>query len=101
MLVGARQTGKTWLMKEFGKQAYADTIYINFDSNSMMANLFANDLDVNRLIVGLELYIGRKILRTTLQLRPGVIIHAITDEAARTKQYLTRAELKKFHLKST
>ena len=40
-------------------------------------------------------------MRTTLQLRPGVIIHAITDEAARTKQYLTRAELKKFHLKST
>ena len=40
-------------------------------------------------------------MRTKLELRPGVIIHAITDEAARTKQYLTRAELKKFHLKST
>jgi predicted AAA+ superfamily ATPase len=61
IIEGARQVGKTWLMKEFGKQAYADTIYINFDSNSTMANLFANDLDVNRLIVGLELYIGRKI----------------------------------------
>lgn len=40
-------------------------------------------------------------MRTKLELRPGVIIPAITDEAARTKQYLTRAELKKFHLKST
>lgn len=61
IIEGARQVGKTWLMKEFGKQAYTDTIYINFDSNSIMANLFANDLDVNRLIVGLELYVGRKI----------------------------------------
>ena len=40
-------------------------------------------------------------MRTNLQLRPGVVIYPITDEAARTKQYLTRAELKKFHLKST
>jgi DNA polymerase-3 subunit epsilon len=40
-------------------------------------------------------------LRTTLQLRPGVVISAITEDAAKAKQYLTRAELKKFHLKST
>ena len=58
---GARQVGKTWLMKEFGKQAYADTVYINFDSNSRMAELFASDLDTERLIMGLELYVGRKI----------------------------------------
>ena len=58
---GARQVGKTWLMKEFGKQAYADTVYINFDSNSRMADLFSADLDTDRLIMGLELYAGRKI----------------------------------------
>ena len=29
MIEGARQVGKTWLMKEFGRQAYADTVYIN------------------------------------------------------------------------
>lgn len=61
IIEGARQVGKTWLMKEFGKQAYEDTIYINFDSNSRMADLFAADLDTERLIVGLELYAGRKI----------------------------------------
>lgn len=61
IIEGARQVGKTWLMKEFGRQAYADTIYINFDSNSRMAALFASDLDTDRLIMGLELYAGRKI----------------------------------------
>ena len=61
IIEGARQVGKTWLMKEFGKQAYADTVYINFDSNSRMAELFASDLDTKRLIMGIELYVGRKI----------------------------------------
>ncbi len=61
IIEGARQVGKTWLMKEFGKQAYTDTIYINFDSNSRMAELFASDLDTDRLIMGIELYAGRKI----------------------------------------
>ena len=54
VIEGARQVGKTWLMKEFGSKAYADTVYINFDSNSVMADLFASDLDTNRLIMGLE-----------------------------------------------
>lgn len=61
IIEGARQVGKTWLMQEFGKQEYADTIYINFDSNPNMAELFAYNLDVDRLIMGLELYAGRKI----------------------------------------
>ena len=61
IIEGARQVGKTWLMKEFGKNAYADTIYINFDSNSRMADLFASDLDTGRLIMGIELYAGRKV----------------------------------------
>lgn len=61
IIEGARQVGKTWLMKEFGRSAYKDTVYINFDSNTKMAELFATDLDTERLIFGLELYTGRKI----------------------------------------
>ena len=61
IIEGARQVGKTWLMREFGRQAYADAVYINFDSNSRMAELFASDLDTERLIMGLELYVGHKI----------------------------------------
>ena len=61
IIEGARQVGKTWLMKEFGRLYYTDTVYINFDSNSRMAELFASDLDTERLTMGLELYSGRKI----------------------------------------
>ena len=61
IIEGARQVGKTWLMKEFGSKAYAETVYINFDSNSGMAELFAADLNTDRLIMGLELFTGRKI----------------------------------------
>ena len=61
VLRGARQVGKTWLMKEFGKQAYEKTVYINFDSNSRMAELFSSDLEIGRIIMGLELYSDVKI----------------------------------------
>lgn len=61
IIEGARQVGKTWLMKEFGKQAYEDTVYINFDSNARMAALFESDLDTERLLLGLEIYTGKKI----------------------------------------
>ena len=59
---GARQVGKTWLMKEFGKNAYKDTAYISFDNNSQMTELFASDMNIERIITGLELYIGHKII---------------------------------------
>ena len=61
IIQGARQVGKTWLMKEFGRAAYRDMVYINFDSNSRMAELFASDLNTDRLIMGIELYAGKKI----------------------------------------
>lgn len=58
---GARQVGKTWLMKEFGANEYEETVYINFDSNERMKKLFEGGLEVRRLIMGLELFAGYKI----------------------------------------
>ena len=58
---GARQVGKTWLMKEFGRTAYWDTVYVNFDNNKLMEGLFSDDFDTSRIIMGLELYAGKKI----------------------------------------
>ena len=58
---GARQVGKTWLMKEFGKLYYENTVYINFDKNETMKELFGRDLDVSRIIKGLELVYSTKI----------------------------------------
>ena len=58
---GARQVGKTWLMKEFGRVAFNKTVYILFDNNQRMTELFSSDLDVQRIIIGFELYSGQKI----------------------------------------
>ena len=58
---GARQVGKTWLMKEFGNIAYAETAYINFENNPQMKDLFAADMKIDRIITGIEIYNGRKI----------------------------------------
>jgi predicted AAA+ superfamily ATPase len=58
---GARQVGKTWLMKEFGRAMYQNTVYVNFDNNERMEELFSTDLNVERLILGIELYSGQKI----------------------------------------
>lgn len=58
---GARQVGKTWLMKEFGSSAYKNIVYINFDNNERMRRLFDGSLEVERLVTGLELYAGHKI----------------------------------------
>ena len=58
---GARQVGKTWLMKEFGAVSYEQVVYVNFDNNERMKNLFDGNLEISRLITGLELYAGHKI----------------------------------------
>ena len=58
---GARQVGKTWLMREFGKVGYEDCVYINFDNNAAMQQLFDGSLQPDRLIMGIELYAGHKI----------------------------------------
>ena len=63
---GARQVGKTWLMKEFGKTEFKNFVYINFDSNPDMANLFEGSLQIPRLIAGLQIYSGQKITTDTL-----------------------------------
>ena len=58
---GARQVGKTWLMKEFGRTQYKKVAYINFDRNEKMCKVFETDLDTNRLITAIELDVEFKI----------------------------------------
>ena len=55
ILRGARQVGKTWLMKEFGKCYYQNTAYINFDDNERMEKLFENEFDLDIIIQGLKI----------------------------------------------
>ena len=61
VLEGARQVGKTWLMKEFGRTQYKKVAYINFDRNEKMCKVFETDLDTNRLITAIELDVDFKI----------------------------------------
>jgi len=50
ILNGARQVGKTWIMREFGKRYYEDTAYFNFDENSTLSPLFQKTKNPERLI---------------------------------------------------
>ena len=63
---GARQVGKTWLMKEFGKQYYDKYVYINFEDNQKMESLFSIDLNTERLLEGLNAYCNVSIDENTL-----------------------------------
>ena len=51
ILAGARQVGKTYILKEFGKQEYKHVAYINCDGNSEIANIFAEDYDMKRVLM--------------------------------------------------
>lgn len=53
---GARQTGKTWLLKEFGKSAFKNFIYVNFEETPTLRSLFINDFDIPRIITTLQIY---------------------------------------------
>lgn len=58
---GARQVGKTWLMKEFGKKYYEKVAYINFDDNIRMNQLFEGNFDIGRIVQGLKIESGVNI----------------------------------------
>lgn len=51
---GARQVGKTWLMKEFGRTNYDQTIYLNFEKNKRLGNLFTDGFEIKRVITALQ-----------------------------------------------
>lgn len=61
ILRGARQVGKTWLMKEFGKVNYAQTVYVNFEKNSRLKAIFDDDFEIPRIILALQIETGLKI----------------------------------------
>lgn len=61
IIEGARQVGKTWLMKEFGKQYYEQVVYLHFDNNQKLTALFENDYEIPRLIEAFEILSGIKI----------------------------------------
>lgn len=62
VLKGARQVGKTWLMKEFGQNYYENFAYFNFDEEEELKSIFESNKNPRRIIELLSLIIGKKIL---------------------------------------
>ena len=63
---GARQVGKTWLMKEFAATAYKQFAYINFEDNEVMKEVFQKDFDIERILMAIQLVTGKVVDTDTL-----------------------------------
>lgn len=62
ILKGVRQCGKTWLLKEFGKNCYEDIAYFNFEGNEALQERFSTDLNITRIIEELSI-LNNKIIK--------------------------------------
>ena len=58
ILMGARQVGKTWLMREFGRTCYEKVAYVSFYNNQRMTEVFEKDFDINRILMNLNVETG-------------------------------------------
>lgn len=92
---GARQVGKTWLMKEFGKNNYERTVYINLEKDKHLHSLFREDFDIKRLLMALKAVSGEEI-------EPGNTL-LIVDEIQEVPEAITalkyfREDANEFHI---
>ena len=61
IIFGARQVGKTWLIQEFGRQEYKQTVYVNFEKMKVVRNLFEEDFDIQRILASLSVFASATI----------------------------------------
>lgn len=61
IIQGARQVGKTWLMKEFGRRKFEQVTYLNFESSTRLRELFVQDFNIERIISTIEIETNKKI----------------------------------------
>jgi predicted AAA+ superfamily ATPase len=59
---GARQVGKTYIVKQFGKENYDNMIYVNFETNQELSTQISDSIDAKYVINKLELFYGEKII---------------------------------------
>lgn len=62
IIQGARQVGKTWIMKEFGKTHFENVVYINFESSARLQSIFLEDFDIQRILTIFEIETGVRIV---------------------------------------
>ncbi|MGP1437904.1 MAG: ATP-binding protein [Treponema sp.] len=66
IISGARQVGKTWVMKHFGKQFYKSFVYLNFEKNTQLDDIFSSPQDVQNILTALSVYSNTEITKETL-----------------------------------
>ena len=79
---GARQVGKTWLMKEFGRQFFPKVAYVSFYNNKRMSDVFEMDFDIQRILMNLN-------IETGVTITPGDTL-IILDEIQAAEVFLRR-----------
>lgn len=62
VILGARQVGKTWIMRYFGKQEYENVAYINCDDESRVKDMFMPDYDMERILLSIQVITGVKVV---------------------------------------
>lgn len=62
IIYGARQVGKTYIIKQFGKENYENLIYVNFEMNQELSSQISESIDAKYIINKLELFYGEKII---------------------------------------
>ncbi|MDR1418726.1 MAG: ATP-binding protein [Endomicrobium sp.] len=87
VLYGSRQVGKTWLLQDFGRKEYKNTVYLNFDKNRDFHKFFGDDISPNRIIRSLKIYFN-----TEISFEETLIIFDEIQECQRAKD-----SLKYFH----
>lgn len=65
IIQGARQVGKTWIMKEFGKTNFQNIAYINFESSTRLQSVFKDDFNIQRILMVFEIETGVSIMPET------------------------------------
>ena len=80
IIQGARQVGKTWIMKEFGNRYFKKQAYINFENSNRLQHIFETDFNISRIISIFEIETGQRIDKNTL---------IILDEIQEAKKGLT------------
>ena len=95
LLWGARQVGKTTLMKEFAVAHYPDHVYLNFESDRQLHSLFTASLDPDRILRNLSIYLDRPIQpETTLMIFDEV---QDCDDALTSLKYFAESKTR-FHV---
>ncbi|SIS51659.1 ATP-binding protein [Belliella pelovolcani] len=87
LIQGARQVGKTWVMKAFGKESFENVAYVNLESDKELKDVFAQNFDIDRILLAIQIASGTKVEKNKTLL--------IIDEIQESPHAIT--SLKYFH----